>query len=118
MLSSYGFARDKVPLGYDPKDLSGCIDDVHTTDTFRVQKCSDVSDCRLGCYGDDIGRHDVSSNQHDSLLICLKTAGNACAIRNKPAGLQGLFSTSSKPDNHARKPDARGMLSRQTSRTG
>jgi hypothetical protein len=73
MLSSYGFAQDEVPLGYDPKDLSGCIDDGHTTDTFRVQKCSDVSDCRLGCYGDDIGRHDVSSNQHDSLLICLKS---------------------------------------------
>jgi hypothetical protein len=35
-----------------------------------VQKCSDVSDRRLGCYGDDIGRHYVSSNQHDSLLIC------------------------------------------------
>jgi hypothetical protein len=69
MLSGYGFAQDEVPLGYDPKDLSGCIDDGHTTDTFRVQKCSDVSDCRIGCYGDDIGRHYVSSNQHDSLLI-------------------------------------------------
>jgi hypothetical protein len=48
----------------------------------------------------------------------LGATGNACAIRHKLAGLRGLISTSLKADNHASKLDARGIPSRQTSRTG